>query len=82
MRLNKAMGKELPPVLQGKLVRWLLTAVLSFVVAGVFVPVCLALLPDSVERSLSDTAVALLVLAVGSCLCALVLWKTASRQGT
>lgn len=62
--------------------RWLLTVVLSFVVAGVFVPVGLALLPDSLERSLSDAAVALLVLAVGSCLCALVLWKTASRQGT
>ncbi|WP_405724837.1 hypothetical protein OG607_19790 [Streptomyces sp. NBC_01537] len=80
MRLIKAMGKELHPVWQGKLVRWLLTAVLSFVVAGVFVPVCLALLPDSVERSLSDGAVALLVLGAGSCLCALVLWRTASRE--
>jgi hypothetical protein len=82
VRLNKAMGKELHPVLQSKLVRWLLTAVVSFVVAGVFVPVCLALLPDRVQGSVSDSALGWLVVAVGTALCALVLWRTASRQRT
>lgn len=76
------MGKELHPALQSKLVRWLLTGIVSFVVAGVFVPVCLALLPDHVQGSVSDGAVGWLVVGVGSVLCAVVLWRTTSRQRT
>lgn len=74
------MSNAFQSALRSRLVRWLLAVTLSFVVAAIFVPLCLALLPSGVQDSLSDAAVGWIVLIAGVTLSTVVLWWTSSRD--
>ncbi|MEU6339930.1 hypothetical protein ABZ883_03135 [Streptomyces sp. NPDC046977] len=74
------MSNGFQGALRSRLVRWFLAVILSFVVAAIFVPLCLALLPGSLADSLSDAAVGWIVLVAGVALSTVVLWWTSSRD--
>ncbi|MGW3241930.1 hypothetical protein [Streptomyces sp. NPDC001070] len=74
------MSNGLQSALRSKILRSVLTVLGSFVVAAVFVPVCLALLPGAAQDSFSDAEVGWLVFLVGAALSALVFWGTRFRE--
>ncbi|MEU4090843.1 hypothetical protein [Streptomyces sp. NPDC026673] len=74
------MSNGTQSAMRSKILRGVLTVVGGYVVAAIFVPVGLALLPDATQNSFSDAEVGWLVFLIGTALSALVFWVTRSRQ--
>ncbi|MFE0631418.1 hypothetical protein ACFW3D_31225 [Streptomyces sp. NPDC058864] len=74
------MSNGMQPAMRSRILRSVLTLVGSYMVAAIFVPVALALLPDATQASFSDAEVGWLVFAIGTAISALVFWVTRSRE--
>lgn len=74
------MSNGMQPAVRSRILRGVLTVVGSYMVAAIFVPVGLALLPDAAQASFSDSEVGWLVFLIGSAISALVFWATRPRQ--
>ncbi|WP_431949670.1 hypothetical protein [Actinacidiphila sp. bgisy167] len=74
------MNNGTPPAMRSKILRCVLTFVASCMVAAIFVPISVALLPEAMQASFSDVELSWLVLVIGTAISALVLWATRSRE--
>ncbi|MDX2650515.1 hypothetical protein PV341_44620 [Streptomyces sp. PA03-1a] len=74
------MGKQSPNVRSGRMVRWVLTAGLSYLGAMFVVLGCLSLLPKRTQTSLSETAVGWAVLGVSVVLFTLFAGRSRGRS--
>ncbi|WUD74583.1 hypothetical protein OG937_24260 [Streptomyces sp. NBC_00510] len=74
------MSNGMQSAMRSRILRGVLTLVGSYMVAAIFVPVGLALLPDATQASFSDAEVGWLVFLIGTAISALVFWATRPRE--